>query len=103
VAAFVRVEREVEDVRGWLEAFAEAPEAFARMGENGRRRLGELHRPADYVAALLRAAEHAGRRPALPLAELLAERVGRELGWWTPPDADDVFTRVAEEIHRLVA
>jgi glycosyltransferase involved in cell wall biosynthesis len=101
VVAFVRVEREADDLRGCLAAFADRPEDFARMGENGRRLLRLRHGAEAYVDAVLRAAEFGRDFGPRRLLRGLTDRVGRELSWWADAETEGAFGRAAREIYRL--
>lgn len=101
--AFVRPEHEVADIQAHLRAFLDDPPRYARMGENGRRRLEERHAPRTY-ARLIRdfAGEVACLRRRL-VATRLAERAGFELGpWIDSTGSSEPFRRVAMEIQAVL-
>lgn len=83
--AFVRVDREIADIRSHLAAFLRSPERFVAMGERGRRLLIEEHSPERYVESLLSFGGEVRRSPLRPLRLQVAERAAREMRSWVTP------------------
>lgn len=104
VAAFVRPDCEIADLRSHLTTLVRFPERFAAMGEGGLRLLLEQHSPVRYVVFLLRfgaEARQSGRRPLRPG---LTERVGTETKRRMVDGACDILAnRVSSEISSLWA
>lgn len=101
--AFVRPENEIEDIQAHLRAFLGDPSRYARMGENGRRRLETHHAPTTYARLLHDFASHREFLRRRAVASQLAERAGRELSTWVSPvESSETFRRVAEEIRGLL-
>ena len=102
--AFVRPEREVEDIAALLEDFAARPGHYAAMGRNGRRILEERHTPAAYADRLLALAGEARRLRARAEATHTVRRAGELLADWVAPyAAQEVYERVARAVHDLAA
>lgn len=100
-AAFVRPEREVEDIQAHLRAFLADPGAFRAMGERGRRSL-KNHDPERYVDAMTRfAAEALGLSPRVS-ALALARRIGNDLTEWLPAAVSPyLLERTSKEIYAI--
>jgi glycosyltransferase involved in cell wall biosynthesis len=79
--AFVRPEKEVEDIQTHLRAFLADPAAFRAMGERGRQTL-KNNDPEQYVDALMRFASEALRLSPRTSALALARRIGNDLTEW---------------------
>ncbi len=102
--AFVRPEREVEDLAALLEDFAARPEHYARMGRRGRQLLEERHTPENYAERLLGLAGHTRRLRARAEAARAVCRAGALLADWVAPYApQEVYDRVARAVHDLAA
>lgn len=102
VVAFVRPGQEGDDIRRHLRDFLADPASFARLGEQGRRFLGEHHAPEKYVDTLLALCAEGLVHRRRALGYYLAERAGGELSLWCA-DGGKVARPVAEQITRLVA
>jgi glycosyltransferase involved in cell wall biosynthesis len=102
--AFVRPEREVEDLAALLEDFAERPGHYARMGLRGRQLLDERHTPDAYAERLLALAGRVRQLRARAEAVRTACRAGELLADWVAPyAAQEVYDRVARAVHELAA
>ena len=102
-AAFVRVDREIEDLQAHLAAFLGEPSRFAEIGLTGRRLLEEEHTPEAYAMALVEFAAEVLRFRACSLAHGLAERaIGAMDGWADARTAEAGVEKVAEEIMGIV-
>jgi glycosyltransferase involved in cell wall biosynthesis len=99
--ALVRPEYEADDLQHHLRRLLAEPEAYARMGEEGRRLLEANHGPEAYAEALLRLGEEARRHRPRSLGYYLAERAGAVLGAWSGEAGLDVRP-VAERIAGLI-
>lgn len=101
---FVRMESEIQDLQGHLDAILANPAQFRRMGEIGRRLLESQHTPESYAAAIVQLATEASafRRPAgaLKLVQKVAPLVA-DLA--TGKDSDALLRRVATEVAFLTA
>jgi glycosyltransferase involved in cell wall biosynthesis len=96
--AFVRPDREVEDIQSHLRAFLVDPAAFRAMGERGRQSLAN-HDPEKYVDALVNFATKVLRRQPLAAALALAGRIGGDLSTWLHPAASAyLMDRASQEI-----
>lgn len=96
--AFVRPEREIEDIQAHLRAFLANPGAFRAMGERGRRSL-QNHDPAGYVDSLARFAAETLRLAPRVSALNLARRIGSDLTEWLPSAASPyLLQRASKEI-----
>lgn len=100
--ARVRPEHEADDLRHHLRRFLAEPEAFARMGEEGRRLLKAQHGTEAYAEALLGLCAEAVRHRPQALSYYLAERAGAVLGAWGG-GAASAARPVAERIAGLTA
>jgi glycosyltransferase involved in cell wall biosynthesis len=102
--AFVRPEREIQDIQTHLQAFLDDPSRFYAQGQQGRRILETEHTTEAYCDALVAFATDLQRVRARALAYGMAERVSAELsGWFGTSLRDDEVRKVAEEIVGLVA
>jgi glycosyltransferase involved in cell wall biosynthesis len=99
--AFVRPEREVEDIQAHLHAFLADPGAFRAMGERGRQAL-KNHDPGKYVDAMAQFASSAlALSPRIPALEL-AGRIGNDLTQWLHPAASAyLLERASQEIFTM--
>jgi glycosyltransferase involved in cell wall biosynthesis len=96
--AFVRPDRDVEDIQSHLRAFLADPAAFRAMGERGRRSL-ENHGPEKYVDAMTQFATKVLCRLPLVPALALAGRIGDDLSAWLHPAASSyLLDRASREI-----
>jgi len=101
--AFVRPEHEIEDIPMHLRAFLDAPERFAKMGENARKVLEEQHSPELYVQALMNFVAQTQSFRSYFLAHKLTERVGAEISTWTRTEfAEENLRKLAEGIYSIV-
>ena len=97
--AFVRPEREQEDIGRRLEAFLAAPEGWAGMGRRGRATLEAEHSPALGAEGLVELAREAVRfRRSYPAVRLAARAARRTEGW--PPAAGRT---TGESVSRVIA
>ena len=93
--SFVEIEREIEDLRQHLTAFSSNPEAFAKLGENGRAVLLAQHSAAAYVEGLLAFLEKTlARRPARAFTKTAGEAADGMKAWMSR----GVLVRAAESI-----
>ena len=100
--AFVDPAREVEDIQAHLRAFLSDPDAFAGMGEEGRRTLERDHAIDAYARTLVAIAEDVPYLLRSTAAKRLAGRVGGEIGRWCGPGACATLSeRVAGELRGL--
>lgn len=99
--AFVRPEREIEDIQAHLRAFLADPGVYRAMGERGRQSL-KNHDPEKYVDAMAQFASTAlASAPHLSALEL-ARGIGDDLSQWLHPAASSYLVeRVSREICAL--
>jgi glycosyltransferase involved in cell wall biosynthesis len=96
--AFVRPDRDVEDIQSHLRAFLADPAAFRAMGERGRQSLAN-HDPEKYADALTKFATKVLRRQSRVPALALAGRIGSDLTAWLHPAAGAyLLDRASREI-----
>ena len=101
--AFVRPDRELDDLHTHWRALLADAERFARMGEAGRRHLEAHHTPAAYARAVIDLAAEAERFRAYAAAYQLADRAATKMSAWLGPAASpQAFRRAATAINRLV-
>jgi glycosyltransferase involved in cell wall biosynthesis len=99
--AFVRPEREVEDIQAHLRAFLADPGAFRAMGERGRQSL-KNNDPEKYVDAMTRFAAEVLRLSPRVSALALARRIGSDLTEWLPAAASPyLLERSSKEIYTI--
>ena len=98
--AHVRPEHEVDDIQSHLRAFLSDPEAFAKMGQAGLRRLREQHDPEKYVESILEFAADVREFRVRKSAYDSARRAGMIMGSWTSNQSPEP-TRVAEKIIQI--
>lgn len=81
--AFVRTDgNEVMDIQHHLRAFLASSEAFAAMGERGRRQLEEHHSCEQYAKTIVEMARRSGEFRACAASLKLAEHAGILLSEW---------------------
>jgi glycosyltransferase involved in cell wall biosynthesis len=101
---FVRVEREIADIRSHLTALVRFPERFTAMGERGRRCLLDHHSPGLYVDALLSLGAEAQKCRSRSIALRLAEHARLGMGNWAPAGAGRLLAeKLSFEISALTA
>lgn len=92
--------REIEDIQGYLIAFANDPTPFIAAGQRGRQHMLAVHGTGHYVEALLQIAREApvqhGRRTAIDMARAVSLRL-LEL------DGTDMFPLVAPPVADQIA
>jgi glycosyltransferase involved in cell wall biosynthesis len=102
--AFVRPDREMEDIHAHLAGFLADPEKYRELGRNGRRHVAENHSMESYADALLAIAARAPDFQARWIARDLARRAASRLNAWCDNSTIDPFLPdVAGQIKNLVA
>ncbi len=93
--SFVEIDREIEDLRQHLGAFSRDPEAFAKMGENGRAALIAQHSPAMFVEGLMAFLERTlAQRPARAFTKCAGDAADGMKSWMS----QGVLDRAAESL-----
>jgi len=101
--AFVRPNHEAADIAHHLHAFLRHRERFVEMGHRGRQFLEDVHSPDTYVDRLLQFANGVSLARRRQLALQLADRVGAELGRWSPAHClDQTLAPPAVQIKQLL-
>src|SRR5579872_137209 len=101
-ALSVEIEREIDDLKRHLTAFAERPELFSSLGVNGRRTLIEHHAPERYVADFLAFCEETTAWRANSAMLGSAARAGRQLGSLLRDAATSpLLDGIADTLHAL--
>jgi glycosyltransferase involved in cell wall biosynthesis len=101
--AFVRPDHEAPDIAHHLRAFLGDRKRFAEMGRRGRAFLEDVHSSDSYVDRILQFAKGVSQARRRQLALQLADRVGRELGRWSPaPCLDQALAHPAVQIKQLL-
>ena len=100
--AFVRSDREVEDIQAHLAAFLDNPEKYRELGRNGQRHVTENHAMETYARSLLEVANRAAEFRSRWIARDLARRAGVAMNAWCDASTIDAFLpRVAEQVEKL--
>jgi glycosyltransferase involved in cell wall biosynthesis len=100
--AFVRPEREIEDICKHLGAFIENPEGYAKMGKAGRRILDEHHDPVKYAQAIIAFAKRVSCCHLPATADYLTARCVAELMIWSKTSVlENAMGKAAREILEL--
>ena len=102
--AFVRPEREIEDIQRHLSQFLENPGIYRELGQNGRRYVAEQHSIEGYASALLEVAGHAPELQAKWIAHDLARRSAAAMRSWTDGETmNSLSLGVARQIEMMTA
>ena len=102
--AFVRPERDVEDIQRHLAAFIARPDEYRALGRNGRDYVSSRHSIERYASDLLELAEHAGQFRAGWIARNLARRAASTMSAWCDAKTMPEMTHnVAEQVRKLTA
>lgn len=100
--AFVRLNREIEDIQQQLRKMLTNFDEFVQMGKNGQRMLEESHTPEVYAQAIADFASKARSYRRRLVAHKLVEVVGEQVSTWSRSELTDLeIRRVAESIHFL--
>jgi glycosyltransferase involved in cell wall biosynthesis len=102
--AFVRPEREAEDIQAHLAAFLEYPEKYRDLGRNGLRHVTENHSMESYAQSLLEVAARTAEFRTRWIARDLAQRAASAMNGWCDTSTIDAFLpRVAQQIEMLAS
>ena len=99
--AFVRPEREVEDIQAHLRDFLAAPERFAAMGARGRQILETAHAPEIYAASVLEIAAQAKAWRGKTWAYELTERAAALTAPWQIAETSAGLAKLVSETALL--
>jgi glycosyltransferase involved in cell wall biosynthesis len=100
--AFVRPERETEDLQAHLAGFLEDPEKYRELGRNGRAHVARNHSMETYAQSLLEVANRAPEFRNRWIARDLARRAASAMTGWCDSSTIGAFLpRVAEQIEKL--
>ena len=100
--AFIRHDREIEDIQQQLQNFLNNPKEFAAMGKQGKKLLQNQHTPEIYAEAIVSFARKVSQSRSQFLAYQLAQKVGQEMNNWVNSAlSGQEVRRSAEAIHFL--
>lgn len=100
--AFVRHNREIEDIQQQLLNFLDNPQEFKTIGKQGKKLLETQHTPEIYAQAIINFADKACQFRSKSVAYQLTKRVGQQMSSWVDYSlSEQEISRTAEAIHFL--